>query len=142
MKAVIFFLTLSIAICAQAKPFVMNDSLPANATEKIFEMLVKTDNPKAKVKAPFEVKVENLVCTVASGTLTKFKCSAKFANGEQKDIVGDNNIFFEYLVGKKAIALDEVKLGGTTHKAKSLSCRYALDQQPYYRCSSEVSVSF
>ena len=142
MKTFIFAFSLALGLYAHAKSPAKDEFIPSNATEKIFEMLVKTDNSEAKLKAPMSVEVENIVCNVGSGSPRKFKCSAKFSGGVQKDIVGDNDLFFKYLNGKNAIALDEMMLGGTVYKAKSLSCRYALDASAYYRCTSEVSIKF
>ncbi len=134
MKIIIFALSMLFGICTHATP--------ATATKEIFEILVKTDNFQAKLSAPMTIDVKNIVCSIGSGSPKKFACSAQFSKGSLKNIEGNNNIFFQHLSEKNAIALDDVKKGGSTYTAKSISCSYSLDQQPYYNCTSDVSIKF
>lgn len=141
-QPLILIFTMLLGICVEAETSNHVDSIPSNATEKIFEMLVRTDTSEAKLTAPMEIRVENIICKIGSGSPKKFVCSAKFLKKEQKEIAGDNNIFFQYLFDRNAIALVEMVKGSSTYKAESITCRYALNQLPYFSCVSEVSVKF
>jgi len=119
-------------------------ALPASATEKIFEILAKTENPTVILKAPMSVEAENIICTHGSGSLGVYHCSAEFkgtGKSVKKEIAGSTTLF-NYLNGKNAITVDEVLLGGTTYKTKKIVCTYKLDSEPYYKCTSDLSVQF
>jgi hypothetical protein len=118
--------------------------LPASATEKIFEILAKTENPAVILKAPMSVEAENIICNHGTGNPDVYSCSAEFkVNGRNlKKDINSSTLLFNYLNGKNAIAVDEVMIGGVRYKSKKLACAYKLDSEPYYKCTSELSVQF
>lgn len=150
MKIQIFFLSIVFSFSTFARKIAVPEegnhrpSISIVATQKIFENLMKAKDPKVKFKAPMSIDAKNIECVHGSGDIGNFKCTTEFdIEGKiAKRTIPNSNEFFKFMEAYKAIAVKEIAIGATYYKAKSLSCYYNLDNQPYYKCNSGVDVFF
>lgn len=146
MKTIIVLILMTLTFQVQAKFKDTNSKagLPANTTQNVFETLVKVQSPSVKFKAPMEITVEDIVCSLGSGRPYTPKCVAAFKDNDKvtNKTIGNSEELFNSLMALNAISLDEVMIGATVYKTKKLSCAYNLDSYPYYKCTSDVLVRF
>lgn len=126
------------------EPNVKGPFITSKSTQLVFEYLVHSLDPNAKLKAPMSIEVSNIRCARGSGRPNEVSCSADF-NSDGKSVtkkIIKSTEFFKYLDYHYAIAVSEIMIGATHYKTESLTCRYSLEHAPYYFCSGKRDLSF